>query len=744
MVWCYYLIVGILCLATILPYIFLKNKIGEKKLLYSKIVSLILLAIFFVRFMSGRDSLLYVVGLNSSLFSNSFFTFVAMLSNWAMYATIILLVLYPFFNIAFLDRLVKWFASFIALLNLVALPLAFVGIEGTGVLNEITFRGVLMSIELAIVIFYCVFVWLNNYSLKTNWKNVGWFVLCVFAMMLASMPAYAPQVIIGDLNPTWVVDDFSLWHRLFLYFMFIAPVAIYFVVRKKERSVIKFTLLFLAVAQLFVYMCSKKFAELANPLTWPLHLCNTAMYIIVLCLVFKMEKLFYFTYFINVLGAFMALALPEASGNITSYGIFHFWLAHYIAFFLPILCVALKVFPRPKLKHFLYSCLAFTVYFVLIAFINAWFSNYGTVDYFYINSDFIASKLGTWAENLRNVTVTFKIKNLTFVLYPLYQFLFWLVYMVISAGMWFLYEQSYVFVDFLRDQSARKQKIKLDELALKEKLNGREVTEPVNEQNKNKMILRKFTKRYGNSEVYAVKNADLEVVGGEIFGFLGPNGAGKSSIIKTIVGIQPITSGEIEVCGYDVLTQGVMARSQIGFVPDHYALYEKLTGREYINYIADLYRVSEKDRNERIEKYVTIFELKDAFDNQMKTYSHGMKQKIAIMAALVHNPKVWILDEPLTGLDPNSIYQVKECMKNHAKEGNIVFFSSHIIDVVEKICDRIGIIQKGQIQTVKTLSEIAETGKTLEEFYMDTISGDVQPIKVSKEEVEKTNLEQKQ
>ena len=251
--------------------------------------------------------------------------------------------------------------------------------------------------------------------------------------------------------------------------------------------------------------------------------------------------------------------------------------------------------------------------------------------------------------------------------------------------------------------------------------------------NTDKMMLHDFTKIYGKSNVYAVKDANLEINGGEIFGFLGPNGAGKSTIIKSIVGIQPITDGCIEVCGYDVDKQAVMAKRQIGFVPDHYALYEKLTGREYINYIADLYEVSQADRDARINRYVKIFELQTAFDNQMKTYSHGMKQKIAIMAALVHNPKVWILDEPLTGLDPNSIFQVKECMKQHAKEGNIVFFSSHIIDVVEKICDRIGIIKKGQIQCVKTIDEIEQMGGSLEQFYMDIINNqEVEAIPVNK------------
>ena len=135
--------------------------------------------------------------------------------------------------------------------------------------------------------------------------------------------------------------------------------------------------------------------------------------------------------------------------------------------------------------------------------------------------------------------------------------------------------------------------------------------------------------------------------------------------------------------------------------------------------------VSKEDRDARISKYVTNFNLENAFDNQMKTYSHGMKQKITIMAALVHNPKVWILDEPLTGLDPTSIYQVKESMKDHAKEGNIVFFSSHIIDVVERICDRIAIIKKGTILTDVKVKDLEKKGINLEDFYLETINADL-------------------
>lgn len=731
----YYLIsLGIALLTISLTIIFRKKMDKHKQLIY-KVFSLLLLAVFFVRYMSGDDAIKNIIGLDNALFQNGFLTAMSTISIWFMYASIILIILFPFFKVKYLSLFVKYFSPFVILINLIFCTQTIVGIEGGIALNVITYRAVLMSIEIGLSIWYCFYVWYNNHELKWTKKDVWVFCLSIIGMLIATMPAYVPQILLGYQNPNLIVENFAQWHRIYFYFAFIIPIIIYFFLRNCDMETKRFALLYISVGALFTFMCSAKFDSWLDPTRWPLHLCNTAMYIIVLCLVFKWKKLFYFTFFINVLGALLAMLMPNTSGNIVSYDIIRFWNNHYIAFFMPLLTVALGLFKRPKLKEFIYSAIAFTIYFVLIAFINAWFSKYGQVDFFFINSDFVAEKLGQWAEDLRDYKVSFRIGDFDFVLYPLYQFLFWLVYILVSAGVWFLYEQSYVYFDFIIDMTERKKKYKLDMLALEIKLNGKEITSPMNVDNSNKLILRNFTKRYGNSSVYAVKDVNLEVVGGEIFGFLGPNGAGKSTIIKTIVGIQPITSGQIEVCGYDANTQSVMAKKQIGFVPDHYALYEKLTGREYINYIADLYEVNQKDRDERIEKYLNLFELKFAFDNQIKTYSHGMKQKIAIIAALIHNPKIWILDEPLTGLDPNSIFQVKECMKNHAKEGNIVFFSSHIIDVVERICDRIGIIKKGQLQIVKNVDDIIKSNQPLEEFYMDIINNsDVKEIRVENDE----------
>ena len=216
----------------------------------------------------------------------------------------------------------------------------------------------------------------------------------------------------------------------------------------------------------------------------------------------------------------------------------------------------------------------------------------------------------------------------------------------------------------------------------------------------------------------ALNGVDLTVHKGEALGIIGCNGAGKSTTIKSLVGIQTITSGTIEVCGYDISKQPLKAKLNIGYVSDNHAVYEQLTGREYINYVADLYLVSKEDREKRIDKYVRMFNLVDAIDKEIKGYSHGMKQKIVVIASLIHNPKVWVLDEPLTGLDPASSYQIKECMREHADNGNIVFFSSHVIEVVEKICDKICIIAKGKLVGEWKISELAEQGVTLEELYM--------------------------
>jgi len=232
------------------------------------------------------------------------------------------------------------------------------------------------------------------------------------------------------------------------------------------------------------------------------------------------------------------------------------------------------------------------------------------------------------------------------------------------------------------------------------------------------LVVKNLFKHYKNAKYISAQDISFQVNEGEIFGFLGINGAGKSTTIKCITGISPITAGRIEVCGHDIREDAYNAKKNFGFVPDNHAVYDKLTGVEYINYLADLYKVEPEARKATFEKLVKIFNMVNAVHNQIMSYSHGMKQKISIIGALIHSPKLWILDEPMVGLDPQSIFEVKNYMKEYAKAGNSVFFSSHNLDTVERLCDRAVIIHGGRVIRDIDLNEYRKTGKNLEEEFI--------------------------
>lgn len=220
----------------------------------------------------------------------------------------------------------------------------------------------------------------------------------------------------------------------------------------------------------------------------------------------------------------------------------------------------------------------------------------------------------------------------------------------------------------------------------------------------------------------SVDNLDLEIRDGEIFGFLGPNGAGKTTTIKMIAGILNMDEGDILVDGKSITKDPLEAKKNFGFVPDSPDIFLRLKGIEYLNFLADIYEISSDIRKERIEELTKKFEIYDVLENQIQSYSHGMRQKIVIVGVLLNNPKNWILDEPMTGLDPKSSYDLKEMMRKHAKEGNSVFFSTHVLEVAEKLCDRIGIINKGKLIFVGTYKEMKEKFKenaSLEELFLE-------------------------
>ena len=230
-----------------------------------------------------------------------------------------------------------------------------------------------------------------------------------------------------------------------------------------------------------------------------------------------------------------------------------------------------------------------------------------------------------------------------------------------------------------------------------------------------------LSKMYKNADRFAVKNLSLTVNDGEVFGFIGANGAGKSTTIKCITGILPYNDGSIEIAGYDMAKESISAKKNIGYVSDNHSVYDKLTGREYVNFLANIYDVSKQDRDQRLNDLSIRFDLQDKLDSPIKSYSHGMKQKICVIGALIHEPKVWILDEPLTGLDPKSAKELKGLMREHCEKGNVVFFSSHVLEVVEKLCDRIAIIKDGEIIATFTMEELEQKqqGKSLEDIFLE-------------------------
>ena len=236
------------------------------------------------------------------------------------------------------------------------------------------------------------------------------------------------------------------------------------------------------------------------------------------------------------------------------------------------------------------------------------------------------------------------------------------------------------------------------------------------------LSIKNVTKSYGKGTVKAVDNIDLYVKSGEIFGLLGPNGAGKTTTIKMIVGLLKPDEGNITLDGVDVWQEPLVAKSMISFVPDNPEVYDKLKGIEYLNFIADMYGISKEERLSKIEYYTKLFNIENDLGDTIGSYSHGMKQKLVLTSALINNPQLFILDEPMVGLDPKSSFNLKEIMRKMCDEGKTVFFSTHVMEVAEKLCDRIAIINKGEIVTVGTMDELrshAKEKESLENIFLE-------------------------
>ena len=228
--------------------------------------------------------------------------------------------------------------------------------------------------------------------------------------------------------------------------------------------------------------------------------------------------------------------------------------------------------------------------------------------------------------------------------------------------------------------------------------------------------IKNVTKKYG--DIPAIKNITFDVNDGEIFAFIGHNGAGKTTLIKSIVGIHSFDEGDILINGKSIKLDPVACKKEMAFVPDNPELYEQMKAIDFIDFICDMYEVPQDIREKNIRKNAKLFEMEDKLNDTIDSFSHGMKQKIALIAALAHDPKVLIMDEPFVGLDPKAVFDVKEIMNEMIKEGKIIFFSTHILDVAEKLCSRVGIIKKGELVKVGSMEEI-KGDESLEKVFLE-------------------------
>ncbi|MBQ7579795.1 MAG: ABC transporter ATP-binding protein [Clostridia bacterium] len=230
------------------------------------------------------------------------------------------------------------------------------------------------------------------------------------------------------------------------------------------------------------------------------------------------------------------------------------------------------------------------------------------------------------------------------------------------------------------------------------------------------LVIENLTKKYG--EKVAVNDLSLHIRPGEIYGFIGHNGAGKTTTLKSVVGILKFDSGEIFIDGNSIKDEPLKCKEKIAYIPDNPDLYDYMTGTKYLNFIADIFKVDEKKRREKIDEYAEIFGLSDDLGAPIASYSHGMKQKLAVISALIHDPKLIIMDEPFVGLDPKAAHTLKEIMRKICDDGGAIFFSTHVLEVAEKLCDKIAIIKDGRLIRSGTMEDV-KGDDSLEEVFLE-------------------------
>lgn len=713
----------IIPMSTIYYYVYTKKDV--KKEIVLKILGVFLICLYFLRlFNSDAFNNLDLTTLFKTTTTIQLMNILRGLSQ----ASLVFAICAAFFS---KEKVIKFILTFItpiiSILNLIFINqhnLAFIGTINFNhyVIIEFIYENAIILLISSFFIKKTITSFIKKEKIF-NYKEVLTYILVYLITIILAAPNEFFEIISG--LPEFEFMDFKPFHRAILYFCVLSTFFTIKIFKNKQINTQKLMLVILATSAFMTFFYSYHWGSFKNLSSLPLHLCNTAIIFMLIAVVFNIKSLFYFTYFVNVLGAVAAMLFPTISSkSFFSDASIKFWYNHYYDFIIPITAVGIGYFKRPETKEVLLSLIAFTGYFIAVLFANSFFVNFPSgsgVDYFFLNGDVIVKHIGFLKDIKNTFILNFDIGKYHFKIYWLYCILVYIGFVFLTFFTLLVYNYLYQTSDLIKEMIIKNKirKIRLENT--KENYNFTEEEVKIMQDSIPSIKITNFSKKYSKNDFYSVKDFNLEVKPGDILGFIGHNGAGKSTVIKSLVGIQSITEGKIEVCGFDIYKNPKKAKFLMGYVPDNHALYERLTGREYIYYIADLYQVDKKTRDERFEKYVNDFNIASAIDRQIKSYSHGMKQKISVISALIHNPKVWILDEPLTGLDPTSTYQIKTQIKKHAEKGNIVFFSSHVIEVVENVCNKIAIINNGNLVVFDTVENLKKKYKNLERAYLENV-----------------------
>ena len=725
MIWYQLAISALVAIFTWCLYRVTKNKDDNFKLKIFKILSLCFFGVYIVRLFS-TDKFHLLIDFNMSEYGSNIEVVLTSILRWGLNFCVLLLCTVPFTKSNNLKNLFILGVFPLELINLMFFKRhidCFLGFD----YSMFNYRIVQFTLELILGIALCLYSilvikWRVNYksNVKKFWRDIA---ITLPFLLLMSMPLDTIQQWFG-LNDI-VLDFMTFTQHVWLFILLIIFVFTTKILKRRSTTTRYAALLIISLSMFFQYFGKFNYiglliaGESIAASTLPFHICNLATAIIPIALITKNKFLFSFTYYVNVVGAIFAIIFPNTTTSVMSYEFLVYAYEHTFAFLMPLLIVSLGIMERTRKKNLKFAIMSFSCYYVLAAVLNIWLFNYDVgVNYFYINNNFLPDKIPILKVFRDMYMIRFNVKELVFTIYPVFLIVVYVGFMASLIGVFYIYQAAYKRSDEKAKFIKETQNDYRNYLAFVESLNGKDICEQAKKEKDVMIEFINYSKKYNNNDFYSVKDFNLTVNEGEVFGFLGSNGAGKSTTIKSLVGILPFSEGKIYVDGYDVDKQPLMAKKLIGYVPDNHSVYERLTGRQYVNYIADLYEVSKDGRDEKLSDLAGKFNLLDALDKPIKTYSHGMKQKITIISALIHDPKLWVLDEPLVGLDPQSSYEVKEYMREHAKKGNTVFFSSHVIEVVEKLCDRVAIIYKGKIKGIYTMEEINKSGKSLMEIFL--------------------------